>query len=121
MQDPASIPAASLAPSVDPIDAILADLKAKHPLYELEIYTSGILGRMILKSPDEGDCSLWYAERDNAAKTVQNANALCRRCILYPAIPVVDEVFRKKPLVGQPISLRLIKMAGIDDEIKLGK
>ncbi len=98
-------------------DALLADLSAKHPDADVEpFHYSG--GRLILRTPDEGQFSYWM---DNRAKAVQAAGALCRGCVLYPSTPVLDALFRKKPGISQRIADRLLEKAGFAEDVNKGK
>lgn len=118
MSDIASSPAASPA---DPIDLALASFQAQFPNSEVKVYTSASAGKLILRTPDEHDCTKFYASRGDSGRTVQNTNALCLACILYPSPQEVVSLFKRKPLLGQPIATVLLGMAGIDEDIRLGK
>lgn len=123
MSDIASTPAMppTATTSADPIDIQLATFKAQFPDSEVEIYTSEHAGQLILRTPSEADCTRFYAARGDSGRTVQTANALCLACILYPSTQEMVSVFKRKPLLGQPIATRLLAKAGIDEDIRLGK
>jgi hypothetical protein len=98
-------------------DRALAEAQAKYPDAEVEAYTySG--GRLILRTPDEGAFAKFMDER---AKPVQAAGALCRRCVLWPALDTMEALFRRKPGLPQRIADKLLDKAGAGEEIELAK
>ncbi len=117
MPDPAPTPAPIEA---DAFATILRDLQAKHPEAEVESSECS-LGKFIVRTPDEGSYSAFMALNGEPTKKVQAAMALCRRCILWPSLPVVDGWFGKKPGLSRPIADLLLVKAGAAEELITGK
>lgn len=109
MDVPAATPATSF-------DQILASLQAKFPDAEVEAYSySG--GKFILRTPDEGACSIFMAAQNDKKLQVQNTTAFCKRGVLYPDVVALDALFTKKPLLCLRIGDTLLAKAGAAEEI----
>ncbi len=116
MSDPASTPETPSA-----FDLKLAELQAKFPDAEVEVLSSKRAGRMIVRTPDEAMYSKFTSDSDGRLKAVQAATALCRRCILWPDLAVVDALFMRYPGLSTRITDTLLEKAGAGDAITLGK
>lgn len=109
-----------MADAPSEFDILLADLTAKHPNDDVEpLRYAG--GRMIVRTPDEGTYAQFVTMSGEPSKRLLAMTTLCRRCILWPSLDVVDGIFARKPGLALRISDKLADKAGAGDEIILGK